>query len=99
MYAENLFFNLDIYYIFIPFKSRSTDIANLFSLQFEDALAEVEKLKRERRDLELRCARLQTAMRATEAELLRFHTAGYIEHIRTMSADRGGEAGESDPWR
>jgi acetoin utilization deacetylase AcuC-like enzyme len=32
---------------------------------------------------------------ATEDELLRFHTAAYIDRIRTMASTGGGDAGES----
>jgi acetoin utilization deacetylase AcuC-like enzyme len=35
---------------------------------------------------------------AIEEELLRFHTPGYVERIRRLSADRGGEAGELTPF-
>lgn len=35
---------------------------------------------------------------ATEAELLRFHTADYIAQIRKLSEDHGGEAGEFTPF-
>lgn len=32
---------------------------------------------------------------ATEAELLRFHTADYVRRVRTLSESGGGDAGES----
>lgn len=35
---------------------------------------------------------------ATEAELQRLHTPGYVAKIQAMSADRGGEAGEFTPF-
>ncbi|MDP3938577.1 MAG: class II histone deacetylase, partial [Deltaproteobacteria bacterium] len=35
---------------------------------------------------------------ASEAELLRFHTAEYVSRIEAMSANRGGEAGEFTPF-
>jgi acetoin utilization deacetylase AcuC-like enzyme len=31
---------------------------------------------------------------ATEAQILRFHTRQYLEAIKRMSAERGGDAGE-----
>ncbi len=34
---------------------------------------------------------------ATEEELLRFHTRDYIERIKSLSADNGGDAGETTP--
>jgi acetoin utilization deacetylase AcuC-like enzyme len=35
---------------------------------------------------------------ASEAQLLRVHTAEYIDRIKTMSADQGGNAGELTPF-
>jgi acetoin utilization deacetylase AcuC-like enzyme len=35
---------------------------------------------------------------ATEAEILRLHTAGYVERIKKMSAVAGGDAGEETPF-
>jgi acetoin utilization deacetylase AcuC-like enzyme len=35
---------------------------------------------------------------ATEAEILRFHTGEYLEKIKALSADNGGEAGELTPF-
>ena len=35
---------------------------------------------------------------ATEDEVLRFHTAEYLERIKTMSAERGGDAGITTPF-
>lgn len=35
---------------------------------------------------------------ATEAEILRLHTPGYLERIRKMSSERGGDAGELTPF-
>lgn len=35
---------------------------------------------------------------ATEEELLRFHTRDYIERIKSLSADNGGDAGETTPF-
>jgi acetoin utilization deacetylase AcuC-like enzyme len=35
---------------------------------------------------------------ATEEEILRFHTPEYVEKIRALSADNGGEAGELTPF-
>ncbi len=35
---------------------------------------------------------------ATDEELLRFHTAEYVDRIRTLSAGRGGDAGEITPF-
>jgi acetoin utilization deacetylase AcuC-like enzyme len=39
-----------------------------------------------------------TARQATEAELRRFHTQAYIDRVRGLSGERGGEAGESTPF-
>ena len=35
---------------------------------------------------------------ATETEILRLHTAGYVERIKKMSSERGGDAGELTPF-
>jgi acetoin utilization deacetylase AcuC-like enzyme len=35
---------------------------------------------------------------ATDKEILRFHTADYLEKIKTLSADNGGDAGELTPF-
>src|SRR5262249_58767551 len=35
---------------------------------------------------------------ATEAEILRLHTADYVQRIKTMSSERGGDAGELTPF-
>ena len=35
---------------------------------------------------------------ATVEQVQRVHTADYIERIRSMSADKGGNAGESAPF-
>ena len=35
---------------------------------------------------------------ATEEEILRFHTREYVEKIKALSADNGGEAGELTPF-
>ena len=35
---------------------------------------------------------------ATEAEILRLHTLDYVESIKKMSSDRGGDAGELTPF-
>jgi acetoin utilization deacetylase AcuC-like enzyme len=35
---------------------------------------------------------------ATEAQILRFHTRQYLEAIKRMSAERGGDAGELTPF-
>jgi acetoin utilization deacetylase AcuC-like enzyme len=35
---------------------------------------------------------------ATEEEILRFHTREYLERIKALSADNGGEAGELTPF-
>lgn len=42
-----------------------------------------------------------TALRpqaATDTDLLRVHTPGYLEHLRKLSADRGGDAGGLTPF-
>jgi acetoin utilization deacetylase AcuC-like enzyme len=36
--------------------------------------------------------------RATEEEVLRVHTRAYLERIKALSADRGGDAGEAAPF-
>jgi acetoin utilization deacetylase AcuC-like enzyme len=38
------------------------------------------------------------AIEATEDDVARFHTREYIAHIKRMSAERGGEAGEFTPF-
>jgi len=35
---------------------------------------------------------------ATEEEILRFHTREYVQKIKALSADNGGEAGELTPF-
>jgi acetoin utilization deacetylase AcuC-like enzyme len=35
---------------------------------------------------------------ATETEILRLHTSGYVQRIKKMSSERGGDAGELTPF-